>query len=186
MELELWERFHMLKKVRNISRFDWNRQSRMGDYHLSLHTLGKVKTNQPHASQICIGVIIVLSIKRQWKCDILIGGELNEITPTANGRLDILWQTLGIRLAAIFWSFVTEAKFGLQLSSSGVFKEFETRQQKKNWRKLESPAGKVGVQNPKVGVKICLIRRFRELIAIVLCVMTNVLLTDRKCRNFGL
>ena len=33
--------------------------------------------------------------------------------------------------AAIFWSFVAEAKFGLPLLSSGVFKEFETRQQKK-------------------------------------------------------
>ena len=56
----------------------------------------------------------------------------------------------GIGLAAIFWSFVAEAKFGLPLSSSGVFKEFETRQQKKNWRKLESPAGKVRVQNQKL------------------------------------
>ena len=35
----------------------------MRDYHLSLHALGKVKTNRPRASQICIGVIIVLSIK---------------------------------------------------------------------------------------------------------------------------
>ena len=46
-------------------------------------------------------------------------------------RLDILWQTLGHGLAAIFWSFVTEAKFGLPLSSSGVFKEFETRVSRK-------------------------------------------------------
>ena len=36
-----------------------------------------------------------------------------------------------IRLAAIFWSFVVEAKFGLPLLFSGVFKEFETCQQKK-------------------------------------------------------
>ena len=56
----------------------------------------------------------------------------------------------GIGLAAIFWSFVAEAKFWLPLSSSGVFKEFETRQQKKNWRKLESPAGKGRVQNQKL------------------------------------
>ena len=35
----------------------------MRDYHLSLHALGKVKTNRPRASQICIGVIIVLSFK---------------------------------------------------------------------------------------------------------------------------
>ena len=37
----------------------------------------------------------------------------------------------GIGLAAIFSSFVAEAKFGLPLSSSGVLKEFEKRQQKK-------------------------------------------------------
>ena len=61
----LWKRFHVFKKVRNISRFDWDRQSRMRDYHLSLHALGKVKTNRPRASQICIGVTIVLSIKTQ-------------------------------------------------------------------------------------------------------------------------
>ena len=150
VELELWKRFHVFKKVKNISRFDWDRQSRMRDYHLSLHALGKVKTNGPRASQICIGVIIGRSIKTQSLCDVLIGRELNEITPTANGRLDILWQTLGHGLAAIFWSLVAEAKFGFPLLSSGVFKEFETRQQKKNWRKLESPAGKVRVQNQKL------------------------------------
>ena len=58
----------------------------MHDYHLSLHAL----TNRPHASQICIGVIIVLSIKTQSLCDILFGRELNKITPTANRRQDIL------------------------------------------------------------------------------------------------
>ena len=46
--------------------------------------LRKVKTNRPRASQICIGVIIVLSIKTQSLCDVLIGRELNEITPTDN------------------------------------------------------------------------------------------------------
>ena len=55
----------------------------MRDYHLSLHALGKVKTNRPRASHICICVIIVLSIKTQLLCDVLIGRELNEITPTA-------------------------------------------------------------------------------------------------------
>ena len=60
----------------------------MRDYDMSLHALGKVKTNRPRASQI--GVIIVLSIKTQSLCDVLIGRELNEITPTANGRLEIL------------------------------------------------------------------------------------------------
>ena len=145
VELELWKWFHVFKKVRNISRFDWDRQSRMRDYHLSLHALGKAKTNRPHASQICIGVIIVLSIKKQSLCDVLIGRELNEITPTVNGRLDILWQTLG-RSSYLLW----RKPIGLPLSSSGVFKDFETRQQKKNWRKLESPAGKVCVQNQKL------------------------------------
>ena len=62
----------------------------MRNYHLSFHALGKVKTNQPLFIQICIGVIIVLSIKMQLLCDVLIGGELNEITPTTNRRLDIL------------------------------------------------------------------------------------------------
>ena len=41
-------------------------------------------------SQICIGVIIVLSIKKQSLCDVLIGREVKEITPTAIGRLDII------------------------------------------------------------------------------------------------
>ena len=91
--------FMCSKKVRNISIFDWDRQSRMRDYHLSLHALGKVKTNRPRASQICIGVIIVLPIKTQLLCDILIGRELNEITPTANGGLDILWQTQEHRIS---------------------------------------------------------------------------------------
>ena len=102
----------------------------MRDYHLSLHALGKVKTNQPRASQICIVVIIVLSINTQSMCDILIGREVNEITPTAADWTfyDKPW---GIGLAAIFRSFVAEAKFGLPLSSSGVFKEFETCQQEK-------------------------------------------------------
>ena len=62
----------------------------MRDYHLSLHALGKVKTKQPRASQICIGVIIVLSIQTQSLRDVLIGRELTEITPTAIGGLDIL------------------------------------------------------------------------------------------------
>ena len=108
--------------------------------------------NRPRASQICIVVIIVLSINTQSLCDILIGRELNEITPTAADWTfyDKPW---GIGLAAIFRCFLSEAKFGLPLSSSGVFKEFETRQQEKNWRKLESPAGKVCVQNQKLAKK---------------------------------
>ena len=60
---------------------------------------------------------------------------------------DKLW---GYGLAAIFWSFVTEAKFGLPLSSSGVFKEFEMHQQKFFWRKLESQAGKRMCTNQKL------------------------------------
>ena len=42
---------------------------------------------------------------------------------------DVLWQTLG--LAAIFWSLVTEAKFGLPLSFSGIFKELRRVSRKK-------------------------------------------------------
>ena len=73
----------------------------------------------------------------------------------------LLSRTTGhfiIGLAVIFRSFVAEVKFALPLSSSGVFKEFETRQQKKSWCKLESPAGKCMRTKPKVGVKIRLIR----------------------------
>ena len=55
-----------------------------------IQTSEKIKTNPPLASQICIGVIIVLPLKTQSLCDILIGPELNEITPTAIGQLDIL------------------------------------------------------------------------------------------------
>ena len=102
----------------------------MRDYHLSLHALGKVTTNRPHASQICIVVIIVLSINMHLLCDILIGRELNEITPTA-ADWTLYDKPWGMGLAAIFRSFVAEAKFGLSLSSSGVFKKFETRQQEK-------------------------------------------------------
>ena len=89
------EAISCVQKERNIPRFDRDRQSRMCDYHLSLHALGKVKTNRQHASKICIGVIIVLSKKTQSLCDVLIGRELNEITPTAIGRLDILRQNPG-------------------------------------------------------------------------------------------
>ena len=75
----------------------------MRDYHLSLHALGKVKTNRPRAFQICIGVIIVLSIKTQSLCDVLIGGELNEITPTAiSDDWTFYDKSWGIGLAAIF------------------------------------------------------------------------------------
>ena len=64
----------------------------MPDYHLSLCVYThseKIKTNLRCASQICIGVdlIIVLSLKMQSLCDILIGPELNEITPTAGGKV---------------------------------------------------------------------------------------------------
>ena len=56
----------------------------MRNYHLSIYTHSeKVTINRPCASQICIGVIIVLSIKSQSLCDFLIGREINEITPTA-------------------------------------------------------------------------------------------------------
>ena len=147
MELELWKRFHVFKKVRNISRFETDSHECATIIYLYMH-LEKLKP-KPRASQICIVVIIVLSINTQLLCDILIGRELNEITPTAAGWTfyDKPW---GSGLATIFKSFVAEAKFGLPLSSSGVFKEFEARRQEKNWRKLESPAGKVCVQNQKL------------------------------------
>ena len=101
----------------------------MRDYHLLLHALRKVKTNRPCASQICIGVIIVLSIAKQSLSDVLIGRELNEITSTAIG-LDILWQTLGHRISSDLLIFCG----GSQIWTPAVFmcfKEFETRQQKK-------------------------------------------------------
>ena len=56
------------------------------------------------------------------------------------------------KFAAIFCVF--KPKFGLQLSSSDVFKEFETHQLKKVWRKLESPAGKFAHTKAKVGIKM--------------------------------
>ena len=59
-------------------------------------------SNQPRASQICIGVIIVLSIKTQSLCDVLICRELNEITPTATDDWTFYDKPWGIGLAAIF------------------------------------------------------------------------------------
>ena len=67
-------------------------------YKCATINLGKVKTNQPRASQICIRVIFVLSIK--LLCDVLIGRELNEITPTDDWTF--YDKPLGIRLAAVF------------------------------------------------------------------------------------
>ena len=50
----------------------------MRDYHLPLHALGKVKTNRPRASQICIVVnkYAVAVPYSDWP-------RANEITPTA-------------------------------------------------------------------------------------------------------
>ena len=72
--------FMCSKKITNFSKFDWDRQSGMCDYHVWHRML---QSNRPRASQIRIGVIIVMSIKTQSLCDILIGRKLNEITPTA-------------------------------------------------------------------------------------------------------
>ena len=55
----------------------------MRNYHLCIHALRKIKINRPCASQISIGVIIVLSLKTQLLFDVLIGRELHEVTPTA-------------------------------------------------------------------------------------------------------
>ena len=149
VELELWKRFHVFKKVRNISRFDWDRQSRMRDYHLSLQIFARTRKSL-NQSTTCFS-----NLHRRNYCPV------NKETvavrrsdwPRAKWDHAYFKRTTGhfmTRLAAIFWSFVAEAKFRLPLSSSGVFKEFETRQQKKNWRKLESTAGKVSVQNQKL------------------------------------
>ena len=91
----LWKQFHVFKNVRNISDLIETYSHECATI-ICLYTHSeKIKTNRPRASQICIGVIIDLSIKTQLLCDVLIGLELNEITPNAIGRLDSLWQTLG-------------------------------------------------------------------------------------------
>ena len=54
------------------------------------HTRKRLKPIDHVLLKFCIGVIIVLSIKTQSLCDVLIGRELNEITPTAITQLDIL------------------------------------------------------------------------------------------------
>ena len=124
LELELWKRFHVFKKVRSISRFDWDRQSRMCDYHLSLHAL---------QSTTCFS-----NLHRHNYCPVNKDAVAVRHLDWPRAKWDhtyCKWTTGhfgGIRLAAIFWYFVAEAKFGLPLSSSGVFKEFETRRQQKN------------------------------------------------------
>ena len=60
---------------------------------------------------------------------------------------DLPW---GMGLAAIFLSFVAEGKFGLPLLCSGVFKEFETLQQKKNGVNYNSQQENVTHTKPKV------------------------------------
>ena len=92
-----------------------------------LQALGEVKTNWPRASQI-----------RRNYCPVNKDAVAVQRSHWPRAKWDHTYWTFydkpwGIRLAAIFWSFVAEAKFGLPLLSSGVFKEFETRQQKKNW-----------------------------------------------------
>ena len=44
-----------------------------------------------------------------------------------------------------------------------VFKKFIKRHPKNVWRKLESPTGKFRIQKTKIGIKIRLIWRFKEL-----------------------
>ena len=119
----------------------------MRDYHLSLHALGKAKTNRPRASQICIGVFIVLSIEKQSLCDILIGRELNEITPTDD--LDILWQTLGHRISGDPLIFCGGSQLDSRCRLQVFLRSLRRVSKKKNWRQFESPAGKVCVQNQK-------------------------------------
>ena len=102
VELELLKQFHAFQKVRNISRFDWDRQSRMRDYHLSLHTLRKVKTNRPRASQICIGVTFCPVNKDAvaMRCSDWSRAKWDHAyCHRTTAGLDILWQTLGHRVS---------------------------------------------------------------------------------------
>ena len=98
----------------------------MSDYHLSLHPLGKVKTNQPHASQICIGV---------------------NKEAVAVRRSDLLWRKQNLDSRCCLQVFLRSLRCVSRI---------------KNWLKLEVPAGKCTRTKPKVGIKICLIRHFRE------------------------
>ena len=93
----LWK--HLFINVRNISDLIETGSHECATVIWIYRHLEKIKPNLPRASQICIGVIIDLSIKTHWLCDVLIGRELNEIMPTTIGRLDILWQTLGHRIS---------------------------------------------------------------------------------------
>ena len=58
-------------------------KSKTDSHECATIILGKVKTNRPRATQICIGVIIVLSIKWQSLCDVLIGRERHSDWPRA-------------------------------------------------------------------------------------------------------
>ena len=107
----------------------------------------------------------------------------NVIAPTAVRKVlfnnsGILWQTLGHQISGNLLIICGGSQIWILLSSPGVFNEFETRQQKIFWRKLESPAGKCTRTKPKVCVKICLIRRFRELwIIIKWCINVQCIIT---------
>ena len=93
-------------------------------------TRKRFKPNQPHASQICIGVIIYLSIKTQSLCDVLIGRELNDSLLRSDDWTfyDKPW---GIGLVAIFWSFCGGSQSWTPPVVFRCIKEFEMRQQKK-------------------------------------------------------
>ena len=82
----LWKQFHVFKKCKK----HFKTLLRQTVTNARLSFVFTRTWNRPCASRICIGVIIDLSIKTQSLCDVLIGRELNEIMPTAIGRLDIL------------------------------------------------------------------------------------------------
>ena len=78
------------------------------------------------------------------KSPVPIGQELNEITPTTIGRLDILLQPLGHRTSGdLLWVKPNlDSRCRLQ-----VLLRSWRRVSRKKWSKLESPAGNVRVQN---------------------------------------
>ena len=120
----------------------------------------KIKTNWSHASQIYIGVIIILSLKTQTLCDVLIGRELNENHPycyRTTGHFITNPLASDKRLSSdLLWRKILDSCCGLQVWSL-------RRISRKKMQKLESSAGKFTHTKSKVGVKIRLIRRFREL-----------------------
>ena len=98
--------------------------------------------------KFCISITIDLSIIKDviavqhsdWP-------RANAITPTAVGKVlfknfDILCQTLGHRISGDLLIFCGRSQIRTPAVLFRCFNEFETRQQKIFWRKLESESGK--------------------------------------------